>query len=83
MNRLDPETVTRINSSLFFRAAETRQAAPAIRPWQYLQMEYERAGLMPPLDIPHFSSIEHAQIWMCLDEHYNTWLRELSMPAAG
>ena len=69
------KTIRKINQALSFAAAG-KYEKPAIRPWQYLQMEYERVGMMPPIDAPTFKSLEDAQIWMCLDAEYNTRLRE-------
>lgn len=51
---------------------------PALRPWQYVVMEYQRVGLPAPMEIPNFESFEDADIWMCLDMRYNRRLRELS-----
>lgn len=70
--------IRRINDTLFFLSAGEYQE-PAVRPWQYVQMEYERVGMMPPAEIPSFSSVEEAQIWMCLDAEYNNRLREESL----
>ena len=68
-------TIKKINEALQFIAAGDYEE-PEIRPWQYVQMEYERVGLMPPVNTPAFDSMEDAQIWMCLDAEYNTRLRE-------
>lgn len=71
------QMVRRINQTLaFITAGEYRK--PEIRPWQYVQMEYEHVGMIPPVTIPAFESLEDAQIWMCLDAEYNTRLRERS-----
>jgi len=69
------ETVKQINQALVFVTAG-KYEQPEIRPWQYVQMEYERVGMMPPMSTPAFESVEDAQIWMCLDAEYNTRLRE-------
>ena len=69
------ETVKQINQALAFIAAG-KYEQPEVRPWQYVQMEYERVEMMPPMDMPVFDSVEDAQIWMCLDAEYNTRLRE-------
>ena len=72
---MNTKTIKKINQALAFVTAGDYEE-PAIRPWQYVQMEYERVGLMPPAFVPDFESIEEAQIWMCLDAEYNTRLRE-------
>ena len=82
MKRMNTQTVKTINSALLFQSGE-RYETPALRPWQYVQMQYERAGLIPPAVIPNFSSFEQADLWMCLDSRYNNRLREMSRPAAG
>ena len=82
MKKMDMQTVKAINSALLFRSGES-YVTPAIRPWQYVRMQYERAGLVPPAMIPDFSSFEQAELWMCLDSRYNNRLRELSRLAAG
>ena len=76
------KTVRQINEALYFTTRGDYEK-PGIRPWQYVQMEYERVGMMPPVSVPSFESIEDAQIWMCLDAEYNTRLRERSWQAAG
>ena len=68
-------TVRAINSALLFTAGG-KYDAPEIRPWQMVQMEYERVGLVPPVNVPRFETMEDAQIWMCLDSRYNMRLRE-------
>ena len=73
MNR---ETVRAINSALMFTASGEKNERPEIRPWQYVQMEYERVGLMPPAGMPRFETVEDAEIWMCLDSRYNNRLKE-------
>ncbi len=82
MKSMDSSVVKAINEALYFtsnRKYEKRE----IRPWQYVQMEYERVGVTPPARMPLFDSIDDAQIWMCLDENYNARLREVSWPVAG
>ena len=69
------KTIREINQALSF-VASGKYEKPGIRPWQYVQMEYERVGMMPPMETPVFESLEDAQIWMCLDAEYNTRLRE-------
>lgn len=73
MRYISDQTVRSINSAVLFMSG-ARYEEPPIRPWQYVQMEYERVGLVPPAVIPDFSSIEEAQIWMCLDSRYNSRL---------
>ena len=73
--KMKTKTVRKINQALQFVAAGEYEK-PEIRPWQYVQMEYERVGITPPARIPSFESIDDAQIWMCLDAEYNTRLRE-------
>ena len=79
--QMSSSTIHAINSALLFTAGE-KYEAPRIRPWQYVQMEYERVGITPPARIPSFDTIDDAQIWMCLDGNYNTRLRECSWPQA-
>ena len=77
------ETIRAINAALLFQSAEPYEK-PEIRPWQYVQMEYERVGLTPPAEIPGLKTTEDAEIWMCLDSRYNCRLREYSMlPLVG
>jgi len=73
--RMSESTIQAINSALLFAAGE-KYEKPEIRPWQYIQMEYDRVGLVPPGQMPPFKAVEDAQIWMCLDSRYNTRLRE-------
>ena len=75
MKMMNADTIARINSILLFSSREPYET-PAVRPWQYVQMEYERVGLTPPAYIPDFETLEDAQIWMCLDRRYNLRLRE-------
>lgn len=82
MKMIDTATIKAINQGVYFRASR-KQERPEIRPWQYIQMEYERVGMMPPANTPVFDSIEDAQIWMCLDRSYNVRLREVAYPVAG
>lgn len=72
---MNTQLIRKINDALYFTAGGEYET-PGLRPWQYVQMEYERVGLMPPAAAPQFDSIEDAQIWMCLDAQYNTRLRE-------
>ncbi len=72
MNR---NTIRAINTALLF-TANGKYEQPEIRPWQYVQMEYERVGLVPPAGTPRFSTVEDAEIWMCLDSRYNSRLRK-------
>ena len=73
--QMSRSTIHAINSALLFTSGG-RYESPEIRPWQFVQMEYERVGLIPPVNIPRFETVEDAQIWMCLDSRYNTRLRE-------
>ena len=79
--QMSSSTIHAINSALLFTAGG-KYEAPGIRPWQYVQMEYERVGLPAPVNVPRFETVEDAQIWMCLDSRYNTRLREISWPQA-
>ena len=82
MSRLmNTDTIRAINSALLFTAGG-KYENPEIRPWQYVQMEYERVGLVPPAGMPRFSSVEDAEIWMCLDSRYNNRLRETAWAMA-
>ena len=79
--QMSSSTIHAINSALLFTAGG-KYEAPRIRPWQYVQMEYERVGLAAPVNVPRFETVEDAQIWMCLDSRYNTRLRECSWQQA-
>lgn len=74
-NRMDSSTIRAINTALLFTGGG-KYEQPEIRPWQYVRMEYERVGLVPPASMPRFESVEDAEIWMCLDSRYNSRLRE-------
>ena len=78
---MSEQIIRQINDALYFVSAGEREEKE-IRPWQYVQMEYERVGMRPPADIPAFASVEEAQIWMCLDAEYNARLREDCCPYA-
>ena len=74
---MNSNTIHAINTALLF-TAERKYERPEMRPWQYVRMEYERTGLVPPADMPSFETVEDAEIWMCLDSRYNSRLRESS-----
>lgn len=74
-NRLSAETIKAINSARYFQSSE-KYEAPKPRPWQYVQMEYERVHLAPPASVPSFETMEDAQIWLCLDSRYNCRMKE-------
>ena len=78
---MNNDTIRTINSALLF-SAKGKYEQPEVRPWQYVQMEYERVGLLPPSGMPRFASIEDAEIWMCLDSRYNARLRETAYAQA-
>ena len=80
-NFMNMNTVRSINSALLFTAGG-KYEKPDLRPWQVVQMEYERVGLVPPAGTPRFETVEDAEIWMCLDSRYNTRLREVYRPVA-
>ena len=80
--QMSSSTIHAINSALLFTAGE-KYEAPRIRPWQYVQMEYERVGLSAPVNVPRFENVEDAQIWMCLDSRYNSMLMREQYSAAG
>ena len=82
MNMMDSSTIKKINEALYF-SSNRKYEKPDIRPWQYVQMEYERVGVTPPAKMPAFESVDDAQIWMCLDGNYNARLREVAWPVAG
>ena len=73
--QMSRSTIHAINSALLFSAGG-KYETPEMRPWQFVQMEYERVGLIPPASVPRFDTIEDAQIWMCLDSRYNNRMRE-------
>ncbi len=75
MERMNQATIAAINSARFFQFNAPYEA-PRPRPWQYVQMEYERVHLAPPAVIPDFRTLEDAQIWLCLDSRYNARMRE-------
>ena len=77
MNRMYSTVVKAINEELYY-TSNLKYERPEIRPWQYIQMEYERVGMTPPVSVPRLESMEEAQIWMCLDAEYNRRLRERS-----
>ena len=74
-SRMSFDTIHTINTALLFTAGG-KYEEPELRPWQYVQMEYARVGLVPPAGMPQFKTIEDAEIWMCLDSRYNNRLRE-------
>lgn len=74
---MNEQLIRKINDSLYFTVCGEYER-PEIRPWQYIQMEYERVGMTPPVSVPRLESMEEAQIWMCLDAEYNRRLRERS-----
>ena len=82
MKMMDSSTIKKINEALYF-ISNQKYEQPDVRPWQYVQMEYERVGVTPPAKMPTFESIDDAQIWMCLDGNYNARLREVAWPVAG
>ena len=73
---MNEQTIRHINEALLF-TLDLEYERPDIRPWQYVQMEYERVGMISPAYIPAFESVDEAQIWMCLDAAYNARLREM------
>ncbi len=75
MKRMSDDMIRSINAAVFF-AADRHYDAPAMKPWQYVRMEYERVGMAQPRYVPDFASVGDAQIWMCLDGGYNARLRE-------
>lgn len=81
MKMMDVSTIKAINEALYF-SSNRKYEKPELKPWQYVQMEYERVGMMPPAGTPSFDSVDDAQIWMCLDGQYNTKLREVAWPVA-
>ena len=70
---MNMDTIRSINNALLFTAKGAYEK-PEVRPWQYVRMEYERVGLVPPA----FRTVEDAEIWMCLDSRYNCRLRDVS-----
>ena len=74
---MNPDTIHAINSALLFTSKGAYEK-PEMRPWQYVRMEYDRVGLVPPAGQPDFRTVEDAEIWMCLDSRYNCRLREVS-----
>ena len=81
MNHMSESTIKSINEALYFSSGQPYEK-PAVRPWQYVQMEYERVGMTPPARMPQFETVDDAQIWMCLDGVYNARLREVAWPVA-
>ena len=82
MTPMNLQTIQNINSAVLFRSGRAG-AQSGIRPWQYVQMEYERVHLAPPAEVPSFKTVEDAQIWMCLDSRYNCRMRERDLRVAG
>lgn len=74
---MNMDTIRSINNALLFTAKGAYEK-PEVRPWQYVRMEYERVGLVPPARLPDFQTVEDAEIWMCLDSRYNCRLRDVS-----
>ena len=81
MKLMHESTIRSINEALLFKSNEPYEK-PDVRPWQYVQMEYERVGMIPPARMPSLDTIDDAQIWMCLDGEYNARLREVAWPVA-
>ena len=81
MKMMNAATIKAINQALLFNSKEPYER-PEVRPWQYVQMEYERVGLVPPAGMPRFETVEDAEIWMCLDSRYNARLREAAWQMA-
>ena len=81
MKMMDSSKIRAINQALYFTSNE-KYETPEVRPWQFVQMEYERVGMTPPVSTPSFESVDDAQIWMCLDGNYNARLREVAWPVA-
>ena len=83
MKMMNDQVIAAINSARLFSAqSQPPREVPSLRPWQAVQMEYERVGLQPPACIPDFPTMEDAEIWMCLDRQYNLRLREMSWSQA-
>ena len=80
--RMDTKTVQDINSRLFFGSGNARTETE-LKPWQYVEMEYERIGLRAPADVPELESREDAEIWMCLDARVNRIMRMRESALAG
>ena len=80
--RMDAKTVQDINSRLFFGLGNARTETE-LKPWQYVEMEYERIGLRAPADVPELESREDAEIWMCLDARVNRIMRMRESALAG
>ena len=60
MTTMNTQMIASINSALLF-LSDGEYETPQLRPWQYVQMEYERVGLKPPQRIPDFESFEDAE----------------------
>ena len=80
--RMNAETVQEINRRLFFGSGNVKMKSE-LKPWQYVEMEYERIGLRAPADVPDLESQEDADIWMCLDDRVNRILRMRASALAG
>jgi len=80
--RMANEWIQEVNARLFFQSGLSRPKAE-LRPWQYVQMEYQRMGLTPPAYIPPLETMEDAEIWMCLDGRVNRALRMRENSIAG
>ena len=74
-------TIREINSRLFFGSSGAKQQA-GVKPWQYVQMEYNQMGLPAPSYVPKLETMEDAEIWMCLDERVNRTMRLRETPVA-
>lgn len=81
-SRMGASWVQEVNARLFFQSGFSRPKRE-LRPWQYVQMEYQRMELTPPAYIPPLETMEDAEIWMCLDERVNRSVRMRESSIAG
>ena len=81
-NRMNLNTVRDINTRLYFASGNVISPTE-VRPWQYVEMEYDRMGFQAPANVPRLESIEDADIWMCLDERVNRRMRMCERALAG
>lgn len=80
--QLSDSQLQEINARLFFHAGINKSSSE-LRPWQYVEMEYDRLGLTAPQTVPQLDTLGDAEIWMCLDERVNRRVRMREQSLAG
>ena len=80
--KLNCSLIQEINTRLFFQSGMNKPSSE-LRPWQFVEMEYDRLGLSAPQTVPQLDTLEDAEIWMCLDERVNRRVRMREQCLAG